>query len=355
MSILLRQFGEEVKLLAQEDGLYLTSGRTIGWNRPETWPNDARQQSAGRRTAFEAASLLEMGLATVVDGAVRIPYANFPEVEAEEFRLTTAFAEPSPFLLKIDRTSDIGRPDFKYKYHYVLGSVTVALKRFGSYVKRSSTGDIFRLDDRIYSLLEAMDAFNALPPDEKGPQRSWLDFANIKRWSRDVNAALDATLQKNDVVMPSSIGLDLYEDAGGALSFIPTCPELDNESFRTIFERKNDVEGFYSLDQPGMGKLRIVLTDKQRTVLERMKRVRRVTGDAKEKLKEDPSPIFDGVAGDVELPYGERVTGIGKFEFVPVPKANSEEGPMSALFGDQGSGSPKEKPRGEDKDAVETR
>jgi SNF2 domain-containing protein len=353
MSILLTQFGKEVELLAQGDGLYLTSERTIDWNLAETWPDDARQQSAGRRTAFEAASLLEMGLATVVDGAVCVPYANFVEVEAEEFRLTTAFAEPSPFLLKIDRTSDIGRPDFKYKYQYVLGSLTVSLQRFGTYVKRSSTGEVFRLDERMYSLLEAMDTFNALTPDEKGPQRSWLDFANIKRWSREVNAALDATLQKNDVVVPSSIGLDLYEDPDGALSFIPTCPELDNVNFRTVFDRNNDVEGFYSLDQPGMGKLRIVLTDKQRTVLERMKRVRRVTGDTKEKLKEDPSPIFDGVAGDVELPYGERVTGIGKFEFVPVPKVNSEEGPMSALFGDQGSGSPKEERRGEHKDAEE--
>jgi hypothetical protein len=64
----------------------------------------------------------------------------------------------------------------------------------------------------MYSLLEAMDAFNALAPEEKGPQRSWLDFANIKRWSREVNAALDATLSKNDVIVPSSIGLDLYED-----------------------------------------------------------------------------------------------------------------------------------------------
>ena len=33
----------------------------------------------------------------------------------------------------------------------------------------------------------------------------------------------------------------------GALSFIPTCPELDNGSFRTVFDRNSEVEGFYSL------------------------------------------------------------------------------------------------------------
>lgn len=344
MNILLKEFGKNVKLRAQEDGLYLVSAQAIDWNRAETWPSDAREQSAGRRTAFEGASLLEMGLAAVQGDALRVPYGNFPLIEAEEFRLTTAFAEPSPFLLKIDRASDIGRPDFRYRYQYLLGAVSIPLQRLGFYLNRAATGEVFRLDERMYSLLEAMDAFNAIPPQEKGPQRSWLDFANIKRWSREVGAALDATLQKNDVVVPSSIGLDLYEDAEGALSFIPTCPELDNESFRTVFDRNSDVEGFYSLDQPGMGRLRIVLTEKQRNVLERMKRVRRVTGEDKQRLKEDPRPIFDGVAGDVELPYGERVTGIGTFEFTPIPKANLEEGPMSALLGDRSAGTSKEAP-----------
>jgi hypothetical protein len=279
-----------------------------------------------------------MGLANIANNGVSIPYDSFPEVEAEEFRITTAFTKPSPFLLKIDRSSDLGRPDFKYRYQYLLGATQVPLERVGFYVRRSATGEIFRLDERMYALVEAMDKFNCLPPEEKGPQRSWLDFANIKRWSREVDAQLDATLMKNDVVLPSSIGLDLYEEGDGALSFVPTCPELDKEDFRTVFDRNSAVEGFYSLDQPGMGRLRIVLNDKQQQVLRRMKTVQRVVGETKQRLKEDPRPVFDGIVGDVDLPYGERVTGIGTFEFVPVPKGNTDEGPMSGLFGDGSSG-----------------
>jgi len=350
VSVLLKQFGKDVSLIADKPGLYVTGTVPVDWTRHETWPFEAREQTAGRRTAFEVASLLEMGLAKVVDGFVEIPYENFHELEAEEFRITTAFATPSPFLLKIDRSSDIGRPDFRYRYQYLLGPVNVPLERFGFYVRRAATAEVFRLDERMYSLLEAMDAFNALPPQQKGLQRSWLDFANIKRWSSEINATLDATLSKNDVVVPSSIGLDLYEDQDGALSFIPTCPELDNESFRTVFDRNSDAEGFYSLDQPGMEKLRIVLNEKQRQVLERMKRVRHITGENKQKLKDDPRPIFDGITGDVDLPYGERVTGIGTFEFVPIPKANLEEGPMSSLLGDHPSGgSSKTEPHSEEK------
>jgi hypothetical protein len=63
-----------------------------------------------------------------------------------------------------------------------------------------------------------------------------------------------------------------------------------------------------------------------------MKRVRRVTGEAKERLKRDPVQVFDGVADYVELPYSERVTGIGDFKFVPVPRPSMEEAAMAELW-----------------------
>ena len=320
MTLELKRFGTSVTLVAGKDALAVTSSASIDWMRPESWPADALGQGSGRRTAYEVASLLEMGLAVDSSSSVSISYRNFPDIESEEFRLTTAFAVPCPFLLKIDRVGDIGRPEFRYKYQYVLGASAVSLERFGFYLRRFATKETYRLDERMYALIEAMDTFNALTAEEKGAQRSWLDFANIKRWAVEINATLDATLLKNDVIIPSSIGLDLYEDEGGSLSFIPTCPELEDNSFRAVFERNRNAEGFYSLDRPGMGKLRIVLTDKQKTVLDRMKRVQRVKGQAKERLKADPAQIFDGVTGDVELPYGDRVIGIGTVDLRSSPK-----------------------------------
>lgn len=344
MTLELKRFGTSVVLAAGKDELGITSSAPIDWTRPESWPTETLEQGSGRRTAYEVASLLEMGLAIDNSISVSIPYRNFPDVESEEFRLTTAFALPSPFLLKIDRVGDIGRPEFRYKYQYILGASAVSVDRYGFYLRRSATQEIYRLDDRMYSLLEAMDTFNALTPEEKGAQRSWLDFANIKRWAVEINATLDATLLMNDVIVPSSIGLDLYEDEAGSLSFIPTCPELESESFRAVFERNRNAEGFYSLDRPGMGKLRIVLTDKQKTVLDRMKRVQRVTGESKEKLKADPAQIFDGVTGDVELPYGDRVIGIGSVTYDPVPKAQPGEESMSELFGAAGPSGDRQEP-----------
>jgi SNF2 family DNA or RNA helicase len=202
----------------------------------------------------------------------------------------------------------------------------------GYFMMRSATGEKWHLEDALYELVTTMDAFNALPPGKKSAQTSWLRFAEVKGLAREVGAVLDLTLDKNDVIVPSSIGLDLYEDQQGALSFIPTCKELDDLQFRTVFERNDNAEGFYSLDQPGMGKLRIVLTDRQLAVLERMKRVRQVTGTAKEALKREPASVFDGLLGDVELPYSDRVIGIGDFQYASVPKGRQEESGFSSLW-----------------------
>ena len=332
MNFTLKQFGNSIALQADDAGIHLRSEVEINWLKPETWPASAVKSSEGLRTAYDIAMLLEMGLAEQENRIVTIPSSSFPEIRAEGIALTTAFTHPAPFLLNIDRKSDIGRSDFTYKYRYLLGGAQVPLERTGYYVTRSSTGGIWHLDDNMFALVDAMDRFNALRPDQKDPQASWLAFANVKSLSKDTNAVLEATLENNDVIVPSSIGLDLFEDERGELSFVPKCEGLDSADFRTVFQRNDAAQGLYSLDRPGMRKLRIVLTDRQRVVLERMKRVRQVSGSLKESLMRNPEQVFDGVAGDVDLPYGDRVIGIGEFEFTPVPQQETSDYGMSALW-----------------------
>ncbi len=347
MSLILKKFAEKVVLVANHTGLFVESLTDVNWGRPETWPQDVLSSSFGTRTAYEIASLLEMGLAEVDGKRVQLDYSNFEAIQKEDFKITNAFTQASPFLLKIDRRDMVGQPQFSYRYSYMLGGSPVSVNRFGFYVERPATNHVYCLDGRMFALVEAMDDFNSLPPEEKTPQRAWMDFANIKRWAKEVHAALDATLLKNDVIVPSSIGLDLYEDQDGALSFIPVCAELENAEFRAVFVRNTSAEGLYSLDRPGLGRVRIVLTEKQQRVLETMKRVHRVTGEEKAALKADPSAVFDGIMGDVELHYGDRVLGIGPHEFLPTPRPWSESGPMSGLFGEDGPGGQGSSTRGE--------
>ena len=333
--MILKHLGRSISIHVAENGLQVICEASIEWLKPETWPTDSVLTGEGKRASYDIEMLLEMGLAERNERCVTIPYQNFAEIREQDIHLTTAFTQDSPLLLKIDRKSDIGRPNFEYVYRYLLGVVEVPIKRTGYYVSRSSTGNLWHLDDTMFALVDSMDQFNAFSEQEKNPQTSWLAFANIKGLAKQTGAILESTLQNNDVIVPSSLGLRLYEDAEGRLSFIPTCPELDSSDFQTIFQRSDKAQGFYSLDRPGLGKLRIVMADKHLNVLERMKRVRGVTGLEKQKLLEDPRPIFDGVAGDVELPYSDRVTGVGEFIFDSVPKNEDEGERMSSLWSDK--------------------
>lgn len=334
MRFFLHSLGQSVELGAKAEGLVIRSivdERDL--SERENWPAEALAASAGWRTANEVETLLELGLAEAQNGDVLIPFQNFETIDQEmPVSLTKAWAQPSPFLLKIDRKSDIGRKDFEYKYQFLLGGRPVHLDRLGYYAKRTGGEDVFLLDHQMFALVEAMDSFNARPPDQKTPQESWLTFARVKGCAKDVGAVLDSTLQKNDVVVPSTIGLDMREDADGALSFLPKCDELATEEFQQVFERNAGAEKLYSLDRPGLGRVRIVLSNEQHEVLRRMKRVSRVTGETKKSLIKDPAQVFEGVIDHVDLPYGERVLGIGKFVFTPVPRANFPDATMAELW-----------------------
>jgi hypothetical protein len=330
MSFLIHRFAASVTVSAEREGLALASLSDL--TRREGWPGDALAAAGGWRSAIEIEQLLEAGLAEDVSGGVRIPYGNFQVIQKElAAHLIEAWTPNSPFLLKIDRKSDVGHADFRYRYSFVLGGKTVSIERLGYYVKRAAHPEIFLLDSQMFSLLEAMDGFNSLPPEAKTPQRSWLTFATVKGCAKEVGAALDGALQMNDVIVPSMLGLDMREHNDGTLTFLPRCEELAGEEFHQVFERNPGAEKLYSLDRPGLGRLRVVLTDEQHQVLQRMKRVR-ARGELKERLLREPGIAFDGLRDYVELPYGERVIGVGEFQFAPTPRPMNEEPAMAGLW-----------------------
>lgn len=341
MSFELYRFADRLGVIAGDEALFLeSSAAAFSWESGETWPSELRASARGRRLASEVGMALEMGLARVQDTVLAVPYTNFTTLDEEEFRFHRSFSAPSPFLLQIGRTGVLGRADFQYQLRFLLGNQQVPVETTGPFLMRASTGERFHLDATQYALVSALQKFNALPLSERTPQTSWLAFADVKRLSHDVNASLDTWLASNDVVVPSSIGLDFYEESDGSLSFVPTSPELDNTEFRTVFQQSRDAHDLYTVQQAGRERVRVVLTDKQKAVLQRMKTVQRVKGPLREAVEKDPIRVFDGIAGDVELPesYSDRVIGIGAFQYESVPKAPSDESSLAGLWG--GASSP---------------
>jgi hypothetical protein len=351
MKFAIHRFGTSVELSAEARGLTVRGPSDV--SQRQNWPADALAAPGGWRTAVEVEELLESGLAESSGGEVAVPYENFEAIR-DDVRFIDAWAKPNPFLLKIDRKSDIGRPDFVYKYEYLLGGRPAHVERIGYYIRRATGPDVFILDSQMHSLVSAMDAFNTLTPEAKTPQASWLAFAKVKGCAKEVGATLDATLERNNVIVPSTIGLDMREDEDGALTFLPRCPELAAEDFHQVFERNPGAEKLYSLDRPGLRKVRVVLDDRQQEILRRMKRVRRVKGNLAERLRQDPAQAFDGIAGDVELPYGDRVIGIGDFPFSTAPRPANLEASMAALWEGEVS-TPSDREKSNPKDTPDTK
>ena len=169
------------------------------------WPTDALKNPDGLKTALEIEQCLELGFAQTDAEGVMIPYSSFPEVRRSGIEITTRLVEWSPFLLKIERLSDIGRPDFRYRYSFVYEGQTIGFDRIGYFGIRVGSKTVYQLDDQTFALVSEMDRFNELPQEEKTRSKSWLAFSKVKECATDVGASLDRYLQSNDVIVPKSV------------------------------------------------------------------------------------------------------------------------------------------------------
>ena len=98
---------------------------------------------------------------------------------------------------------------------------------------------------------------------------------------------------------------------------------------RQAFFALDDVETVYALDDPGGGRLRVVLDEQQREVLRRMQRVRHLSGAERTAVLRAPQAVFDGVAEAVDVDpaaFGPRVQGVGDFPFVTQPYLRQSSG-----------------------------
>lgn len=317
----------DVRVSAEPDGWWLRpAAGGMDLTRRATWPAAVLATPDGAAAAMQAEVLLDLDIAEAVNGAVRVSWERFADAIREDVALPLQFTRWSPFMLSIDRTSDLTRDDFRYRYEYRLGGRGAPVERVGFFVHRKATGQRFHLDEQTFALVEAMDRFNATPRAERTKAGALLTFATVKGCSEAVGAALDATLRANDVVVPSQLSLQIYEHPeDGSISFVPRCAELPGEAFGQAFLRNTEAEGVYVLDGAGGKRVRVVLSERQRQVLERMKTVRRARGAEKAAALESPASVFDGVLDAVEISYGPRVVGVGDFPFTAVP-ADPREG-----------------------------
>jgi hypothetical protein len=274
----------------------------------------------GRLLDATATQLLEGGYATEVGNNLVIPFGQFVALDQHEIDAFDDLAPPSPFTLTLESIGSLGLANFAYRYRFYLGDRLVYPERLGCFLQYD--GRIFRLDASTFALLEAIDRFNAEPPERKLGASAFIRFAEVKGLASIVGAQLDRFITREKVLIASRIGLDLVLEPDGRISFAPKIAGAPVEALRKAFFTSDDAEEMYRLDDPEGGRIRVVLDDQQREVLRRMQRVRHLGGAERAMVLRNPSAVFDGVANEIDLEleqFGPRVKGIGDFPVAVQP------------------------------------
>ena len=204
-------------------------------------------------------------------------YADFTTLESHGIDTFTDMAPWAPFTLELAAPCRrLGAPDFRYNYRFYLGHVLSPSTRRGCFVRRGTT--IYRFDAQTFAMIEAIDAFNALPAEAKTSPEAFLRFASVKGLAEGIGAQLDRYLAEERVLVPSRVGLDLIVEDEGRISFAPKIDGVESNTMRQAFFALDNVETVYALDDSGGGRLRVVLDEQQREVPWRMQRVRHLSG-----------------------------------------------------------------------------
>ena len=315
-----------VQLLAESDGIWLR-GPDLAGGRPSHIAGRTPPTRLGRLLPTVIPQLCELGLATMADDGVRMAYADFTTLETHGIDAFADVAPWAPFTLELAAHRWLGAADFRYNYRFYLGLRPVSLTRRGCFVRQGTT--MYRLDAQTFAMLEAIDAFNALPADAKTSPEAFLRFATVKGLAEGVGAQLDRYLAEERVLVPSRVGLDLIVEDEGRISFAPKIDGVEPDAMRQAFFALDDVETVYALDDPGGGRLRVVLDEQQREVLRRMQRVRHLSGAERTAVLRAPQAVFDGVAEAIDVDpaaFGPRVQGVGDFPFVTQPYLRQSSG-----------------------------
>jgi hypothetical protein len=331
-AILLGQLGP-VRVADHADGIRLSvdDGNAERLLTPSEWPPEALTAPGGSDVAYDLAVLAEADSLVLSGESVLIPFAEVLALLETQRPVACRWASPSPFLLTIDRDGDPGVRGFRYVTGWYLGHDQIPLVRSGVHVRWPSRNKVFRLDATTAAIVQAMDAHNSLPEADRTRTATWSAFQTIREGAERLGVELDDALRSNTVVIPTAVGLELVSHADGTMSFAPRVPELSGAEFRTAFFNNADVPEVYSLSRPDGSRVRVILQDKHREVLRRMKRVTRRPPDEAKRFEKNPASIFDGVMGDVELEYGDRVAGVGTIEFAPAPMDPLQGGIVSRI------------------------
>src|ERR1043166_3505251 len=153
VTIVLGEVGTTAVASAEDDGWWLrpAAGVSADLSRRASWPLSSLQEASTVSVALQAETLLDLEIAEAAHNGILVRWDQFSALLAQDIQLPFKWTSWSPLMLSVDRTSEIGRPDFRYRYSYRFGGQETAVDRVGYFVRRQASGQVFHLDEQTFA------------------------------------------------------------------------------------------------------------------------------------------------------------------------------------------------------------
>jgi hypothetical protein len=318
-SLFLARLSTDAALYAESDALWLRyegAQHDLSLARHRDWEHLGEPTTSGRELAPYVEQLVESELAEAEGPDVRLDYFDLDKID-QDYDFFKQVVPWAPFYLVIDSDGALGTPDFQYRYHYHLGSIQVFPRRFGCFLERA--GQVYRMDYGLFRLVATLDEFNQRRHDTFNPAEtkavSLKTLHEIQKLAKEVGARLDSYLQQEQVVCPEKVQIGVSSDPQGRISFFPIFPTTGEAESLQAFLKSGSIPSVYDIVKPDGSRTRVLVDEPIKEVLEKMLRVRHVTGRTKAQVLGDPFSVLEGA--DLEVidleGYGPRVRAIGNY------------------------------------------
>lgn len=259
-------------------------------------------------------ALVDNGQAEFDESECTVPYENLYMLDREE-RAILGIPGLYDKAVRLHGEGMLNSQDFRYNIDFLShipdGDLLV-YERSGNII--TTKGKKYLLSEAQYELVNRVEAFNAVPEEQKTTDFNLRQFADIKALAVQAGCEMDSYLQNENVFAPERIKIEIGRDEEG-FTVDPGIEIEEDGKFRQTFDRMRKVQGVYPLQRESGERVRVVLNPEQRESLGHIKSGgRHKTREEIQALVERPTEFFDPDVFDLSALYSDRVIEIGVYK-----------------------------------------
>lgn len=254
------------------------------------------------------------GLANACEDCCELSYDAVYNLSIYERNLLS-IPELYPYIIYIQPQGLLKDPTFKITATFresKLGK-RFSVKREGAIIDTGVKS--YLLPKEQFSLVEAIDEYNAIPVAQKTHNGNLIEFSRLKNLSQTSKVVLDKYLQNESVYVPSKLKIEIERYDDDTYELVPSIDSEFSDQFVRYLDSRSDVPDNIAVSDDYNARTRIVLSDDKREIIKKIKRdYKRVSARKIKEVVDNPTLYLDVDQCDISAFYSDRVIEIGLYK-----------------------------------------